>query len=160
MWLDRLYVQHSLLTIFSPMKGRAMPIVYIAMSNAMQEWGADVGVSKQLYKVGFADTDPQEAVQGLCDENYAGHSDWQLAASREVDGLDTETVLQRAGERQKVLDPLYYPRIKGANDIVRLDQRKVEANIVIKKTMEGRDSKVPKLKPADMAEFLIESVLQ
>ena len=137
-----------------------MPIVYVAMSNVMQEWGADVGVSKRLYKIGLVDGDPQEVVQDLCAENYAGHSDWQLVSSREVDGLDAETVLQRASERQKMLDPLYYPHIKGVKDIVRLDQRKVEANIVIKKTMEGRDSKVPKLKPADFAEFLIESVLQ
>jgi hypothetical protein len=146
---------------FSPMKGPPMPIVYVAMSITMQEWGADVGVSKQLYKVGFADGDPQAAVEELCDESYAGHSDWQLAASRDVeDDLDENVVLQRASDRQKTLDPLYYPRIKGAKDIVRLDQRKVEANIVIKKTMEGKDSKVPKLKPSDMAEFLIESVLQ
>ena len=137
-----------------------MPIVYVAMSNAMQEWGADVGVSKQLYKIGLTDGDPEEAVQELCDESYAGHSDWQLAASRDADGLDAETVLARAVERQKTLDPLYYPRLKGAKDIVRLDQRKVEANIVIKNTMEGKNSKVPKLKPVDMAEFLIEVVLQ
>ncbi len=136
-----------------------MPVVYVAMSNAMQEWGADVGVSKQLYKVGYTDGDAQEAVQELGAENYAGHADWQLAGSREVEGLDAETVMERACERQKVLDPLYYPRLKGAKDIVRLDQRKVEAHIVIKKTMEGGDSKVPKLKPADMAEFLIESIL-
>ncbi len=136
-----------------------MSIVYVAMSNAMQEWGADVGVSKQLYKVGYAEGDPLDAIKLLNDENYAGHSDWQLAGSREVEGLDTETVFERACERQKVLDPLYYPRIKGAKDIVRLDQRKVEAHIVIKKTMEGRDSKVPKLKPADMADFLIEGIL-
>ena len=125
----------------------------------MQEWGADVGVSKQLYKVGYAEGDPEDAVKGLNDETYAGHSDWQLAGSREVEGLDAETVLERACERQKVLDPLYYPRLKGAKDIIRLDQRKVEAHIVIKKTMEGGDSKVPKLKPADMASFIIESIL-
>lgn len=137
-----------------------MPIVYVAMSITMQEWGADVGVSKQLYKIGLTDGNPQDAIGELCGESYAGHTDWQLAASREAEGVDAETILQRAGERQKVLDPLYYPRIKGAKDIVKLDQRKVEANIVIKKTMEGKASKVPKLKPADMAEFLIESVLQ
>ncbi|MEQ9448243.1 MAG: hypothetical protein RLN70_04950, partial [Rhodospirillaceae bacterium] len=70
-----------------------------------------------------------------------------------------ETLMSRAAERQKMLDPLYYPRIKGAKDIVRLDQRKVEADIVIKRTMEGKTAKAPKLKPADMAAFLIASVM-
>ena len=136
-----------------------MPIVYVAMSNDMQEWGADVGVSKQLYKLGYADGDPQNAIKALNDENYAGHSDWSLAGSQEVAGIDAETVMERACERQNVLDPLYYPRLKGAKDIIRLDQRKVEAHIVIKKTMEGQDSKVPKLTPADMSDFLIEGIL-
>ena len=136
-----------------------MSVVYIAMSVAMQEWGADVGVSKHLYRVGFTDGEAQEAVQDMCDEGYAGHTDWQLAGNRDAGDLDAETLLQRAVERQKTLDPLYYPRIKGAKDIVKLDQRKIEANIVIKKTMEGKDSKVPKLKPSDMAEFLLDSVL-
>ncbi len=136
-----------------------MSVVFVAMSVAMQEWGADVGVSKHLYRVGLTDGEAQDAVQNMCDESYAGHTDWQLAGSRDGEDLDEETLLQRAAERQKTLDPLYYPRIKGAKDIVKLDQRKIEANIVIKKTMEGKDSKVPKLKPADMAEFLLDSVL-
>ncbi len=59
----------------------------------------------------------------------------------------------------KVIDPLYYPKIKGAKDIVRVDQRKVEANIVIKRTMEGRDSKVPKIKPKDMAAYILDAAL-
>ena len=67
--------------------------------------------------------------------------------------------MTRLSERQKVIDPLYYPKIKGAKDIVKLEQRKVEASIVIKRTMEGRDSKVPKLKPADMAEFIIDTLV-
>ena len=136
-----------------------MPIVYVALSNIMQEWGADVGVSKHLYKVGYAEGDPQNAIKALNNENFAGHSDWSLAGSRDVEGLDADTLMQRACERHNVLDPLYYPRLKGVKDIIRLDQRKVEAHIVIKKTMEGQDSKVPKLKPVDMSNFLIEGIL-
>ena len=137
-----------------------MSTVFVVLSPSMQEWGADVGVSKHLYKLGVTDGDVAEAVKELAAENYAGHADWVLAACLEApDGLDTAAVMARLADRQKLLDPLYYPRLKGAKDIVRLDQRKVEANIVIKRTMEGRDSKVPKIKPADMGLFLIESVL-
>ena len=136
-----------------------MSSIYVAFSPLMQEWGSDVGVSKHLYKVGFTGEDPKEAVKALNDEGYAGHKDWQLAGARALAGLDQLALLTRLSERQKVIDPLYYPKIKGAKDIVKLEQRKVEANLVIKRTMEGRDSKVPKLKPADMADFIIDSLI-
>ena len=136
-----------------------MPSLYVAYSLAMQEWGADVGVSKHLYKAGFTDGDPKDAIEELNAEGYAGQKDWLLAGSQIVEGLDQSAVLARLPERQKTLDPLYYPKLKGAKDIVKLEQRKVEANLVIKRTMEGRDSKVPKLKPVDMANFIIEALI-
>ena len=136
-----------------------MSSIYVAMSLAMQEWGADVGISKNLYKVALAEDDPKDAVQALNDDGYAGQKDWQLIGTRTVDGLDDAMLLTRLRERHKVIDPLYYPRIKGAKNIVRVDQRRVEANLVIKRTLEGRESKVPKLKPADIADYLIGSIL-
>ena len=136
-----------------------MATLYVAFSPTMQDWGADVGVSKQLYKTGLTDGDPGEAIAALNADGYAGQKDWALAGAREVDGLDETATMIRLAERQKVLDPLYYPKIKGAKDIVKLEQRKVEANVVIKRTMEGRDSKVPKLKPVDMANFIIDGLV-
>ena len=136
-----------------------MPSLYVAFSPAMQEWGSDVGISKHLYKAGLTDEDPKAAVDDLNAEGYAGQKDWQLAGSSAVDGVDEGGFLTRLCERQKTVDPLYYPKIKGAKDIVKLDQRKVEANLVIKRTMEGRDSKVPKLKPKDMADYIIDSLV-
>jgi hypothetical protein len=137
-----------------------MATLYIAMSPLMQEWGADVGISKYLYKVGVADDTAQDAVAELNTESYGGQKDWELIGERAVDTLDPASLAVRLGERQKVIDPLYYPKIKGAKDIVKLDPRKVEANVVIKKTMAGGDSKVPKLKPADMAAYIMDSLGQ
>lgn len=136
-----------------------MPSLYVAFSPAMQEWGSDVGISKHLYKAGLTGEDPKAVVDDLNAEGYAGQKDWQLAGARAVDGVEEDGFLTRLGERQKTVDPLYYPKIKGAKDIVKLDQRKVEANLVIKRTMEGRDSKVPKLKPKDMADYIIDSLV-
>lgn len=136
-----------------------MSSIYVAFSLAMQEWGSDVGVSKHLFKVGFTDEAPDIAVKALNDAGHAGQRDWALAGARDVDGLDEAALMTRLAERQKVLDPLYYPKIKGAKDIIKLDQRKVEANLVIKRTMEGGDSKVPKLKPANIAEYIIDSLV-
>jgi hypothetical protein len=136
-----------------------MSSVYIAMSAAMQEWGSDAGISKHLYKIGFADEAPEDAVKELNESGYGGQKDWELLDSRAVETVDQDALMARVADRMKVLDPLYYPKIKGAKDIVRLDQRKVEANIVIKLTMEGRASKVPKLKPKDMAGFILDAAL-
>jgi hypothetical protein len=133
-----------------------MPAIFVAMSPTMQEWGADVGISKHLYRVGLAaDGDAKAAVQEMNDTGYAGQKDWALIGSKVADALDEGALRTRLAERQKVVDPLYYPKIKGAKDIARIDQRKVEANLVIKRTMEGKESKVPKIKPADIADYLI-----
>ena len=136
-----------------------MPTIFVASSPAMQEWGSDAGISKHLYRVGLTDDDVKAAVDEMNAETYAGQKDWVLTGSGAVESMDADGLLKRLAERQKVVDPLYYPKIKGAKDIVRIDQRKVEANIVIKRTMEGRDSKVPKLKPKDIAEYIIGSVV-
>lgn len=136
-----------------------MPSVYIAMSETMQEWGSDAGISKHLYKVGFTDEAPEDAVKELNETGYGGQKDWTLVGARETDSVDQAALMARLGERMKIIDPLYYPKIKGAKDIVRVEQRKVEANIVIKRTMEGRDSKVPKIKPKDMAGFILDAAL-
>ena len=136
-----------------------MTSIYIAFSPAMQEWGSDVGVSKHLYRAGLTDDKPEDAVKVLNDDGYAGQKDWQLAGAREAADMDEAAFVQRLKDRQKLLDPLYYPKIKGAKDIAKLDQRKVEANIVIKRTMEGRDSKVPKLTPPLMADFILDSLI-
>ena len=141
-----------------------MATLYIAMSPLMQEWGADVGISKYLYKVGVTDdaatAAAKDAVAELNGEGYAGHKDWELIGERAIEVVEPAAFTARLGERQKVIDPLYYPRIKGARDIVKLDPRKVEANVVIKRTMAGHDSKVPKLKPADMAAYIMDSLGQ
>lgn len=137
-----------------------MTTLYIAQSPIMQDWGADVGISKHLYRVGVTEDAAKDAVAELNAEGYAGHKDWELIGERTVDAVDAAGLAVRLGERQKVIDPLYYPKLRGAKDIVKLDPRKVEANVVIKRTMAGHDSKVPKLKPADMAAYIMDSLGQ
>ena len=136
-----------------------MPSVYVAMSETMQEWGSDAGISKHLYKVAVTEESPEDAVKALNAEGYGGQKDWTFLDSRDAPTVDPAAMTNRVGERLKIIDPLYYPKIKGAKDIVRVDQRKVEANIVIRRTMEGRDSKVPKLKPKDLAGYILDVAL-
>src|SRR5262249_11498638 len=101
--------------------------VYVAMSPLMQEWGGDVGISKHVYSVPFTDETPEEAVAALNESGYGGQKDWALIGARALDGMDETALAGRLKERHKLIDPLYYPRIKGAKTIVKIEQRKVEA---------------------------------
>ena len=137
-----------------------MPAVFIARSVTQQEWGESVGISKHLYKIGLAEGDGKQAaadaVNTLNEESYAGLSDWQLVGSKKLDFDDDEAVIAYFADRQKMIDPLYYPRLKGARGIFRVDVKGIEASRLIKRTMEGKSTKMPKLKPTDIGKHLLD----
>jgi hypothetical protein len=139
-----------------------MPAVYVATSAAQQEWGGEVGISSHLYKVGLADGDGAEAaaaaVAALNDAKYAGQGDWQLIGHQDLPFDDEAVLIAKLADRQKMIDPLYYPKLKGARGIFKVNVRNVEAHHVIKNTMDGKTSKVPKLKPKDIAAYLLAAV--
>jgi hypothetical protein len=136
-----------------------MPAVYVAMSPAQQEWGEGVGISKHLYKLGLADGDGKSAAEAaaaaLNDSTHAGQTDWQMIGWQDLPVESEEALIAKMAERQKMVDPTYYPKIKGARGIFRINVRNVEAHHVIKNTMEGKTAKVPKLKPKDIAAYLL-----
>jgi hypothetical protein len=136
-----------------------MPAVYVAISPAQQEWGSEVGISKELYKVGLADGDGEaaakEAVDALNAEEVCGQTDWQLVGTKDVEVDGEDTLIAKLADKQKMIDPNYYPKLKGVKGIFKVNVRNVEAHIVIKNTMEGKASKVPKLKPKDIGAYLL-----
>ena len=138
-----------------------MPAAYVAMRLAQQEWGEGVGISKYLYKIGLADGEGKAAataaVDALNEAKHAGQSDWQLCGTQDVADADEEAFITKMADRQKMIDPTYYPKIKGARGIFKINIRNVEAHHVIKRTMEGKTAKVPKLKPTDIASYLLSS---
>jgi len=138
-----------------------MPAIYVAMSLTQQEWGDSVGISRHLYKVGLADADGEaaaaEAVQALNEAMHASQSDWQLIGAQDISIQSEDELIAKLADRQKMIDPLYYPKLKGAKGIFKVNVRNVEAHHVIKSTMEGKVPKVPKLKPGDIAAYLIAS---
>ena len=139
-----------------------MPAVYVAFSATQQEWGSDVGISKDLYKVGVADgtgeAAAKEAVDALNAEKVCGQADWQLAGTKDLEVESEDALIAMLADRQKMVDPNYYPKLKGVKGIFKVNVRNVEAHIVIKNTMEGKASKVPKLKPKDIGTYLLDSL--
>ncbi len=132
-----------------------MPTLYVAASKELGKWGADVGISKHLYKLGIADGAAEEAVAALNNASYAGQTDWKLLQKQSVEGLTEEAALERVQRREKLVDPNYYPRIRGATGIFRVKPVNVENHILVGQALAGREPKLDKLKPSDIAQYLI-----
>ncbi len=129
-----------------------MSTLYVATSKTLQEWGADVGLGKNLYKVGLAvEVTPDQDVAGL-----AGQSDWKVLKTQSVDWADDTGLLERLEQRDKPVDPNYYPKLRGARGIVKANLPAIENNLLVALTLDGKTPpKNFKVKPADVATFLI-----
>jgi hypothetical protein len=130
----------------------------VARSKTLSEWGGDVGLSKNLFKVGVYDGTGKDAVAALNDESCAGATDWTLLKAAEAGELEEDAALATlAGKKQAVVDPKYYPRIKGAVGIFRIKPKDIENSMLVERAMAGEESLNFTLKPADIANFLIKN---
>ena len=136
-----------------------MATIYVALSKSLNEWGSDVGLSKNLYKVGLAEEGGKEAVEALNADAHAGQTDWMLAKAEDAGDRDEATLLGRLGAKEKMVDPKYYPRIRGALGIFKVKIENVENHILVKQALAGQEPKLGKLKPADIAGYLIVNAL-
>lgn len=132
-----------------------MATIYVARSKGLGEWGSDVGLGKHLYKVGLADEPGKEAIEALNTGSHAGQTDWVLVKADDAGDLDEATLLERLGNREKMVDPKYYPRIRGALGVFKVKPENVENHILVKQALAGQEPKLGKLKPADVAGYLI-----
>ena len=129
-----------------------MPELYVARSAALSRWSSDVGLGKNVYKVGVSDEDPKT----LAANGWAGESDWKIVGRESVEGLDEEEALARLQRKEKMIDPNLYPKLKGALGVFRLPGASVENHIIVSRAFAGASDKVDlKLKPADFAAYLI-----
>jgi hypothetical protein len=131
-----------------------MSVVYVARSPSLQEWSADVGLTEHVYKVGVAD-DAEAAVKTLNDENFAGVSDWAVLTSGEAKA-DEAASLAKVAAKEKAVDPLFYPRIKGAMGLFKVKIKNVQTRMLVQKMMEGGEEKLTKKpKAPDVAAYLL-----
>ena len=72
-----------------------MSVIYVARSKSLSDWGASVGISKSLFKVGVADGTGKSAITALNNDECAGLNDWRLVGSEDGDGLDEDAALER-----------------------------------------------------------------
>jgi hypothetical protein len=133
-----------------------MAIVFVAKSKILQAWGGDVGLGKNLYKIGvMEDGSPAEMLAA----GFAGVADWELVKTQEAETTEAEA-LARLARKEKLVDPNYYPKVKGAVGLVKVDLLKVENSMRIRIALEtNQEPKALKVKPADVAQYLINNAL-
>ena len=131
-----------------------MALVYVATSKGLQEWGADVGLGKHLYKVGLAEEGTaQDAVAGL-----AGWDDWKVLLTVESE-QDDQSLLDRLAVKEKLVDPNYYPRLRGTKGVVKVTLSAVENSMLVAIALDNREApKNFKVKPVDIAQYLVRNL--
>jgi hypothetical protein len=130
-----------------------MPVIYVARSAALSKWASDVGLSKNIFKLGVAEEPVKDLIAA---EGWAGATDWTLVKKEDAGDLTEETALERLGKREIIVDPKYYPRIRDTRGLFKVNPVHVESHIIVGRALEGgAESVAVKLKPADFASYLI-----
>jgi hypothetical protein len=134
-----------------------MGILYVARSVKLGRWASDVGLGKNVYKVGVAEGDPK----ALAGTGWAGETDWTIVRKREVEDLSEEEALGRLGRKEKMIDPNLYPKLKGAAGVFRLTPERVQNHIIVTRALAGESDRAElKLKPTDYADYLVHNALR
>ena len=135
-----------------------MGVIYAARSAALSKWGADVGLSKHIYKIGRSDAPLKKQIEA----DWAGERDWALVAQQDdAEGLSEDEVVARVARKQKLIDPGFYPRLKGARGVFKVLPAHVENHMLMTRALAGDAERVEiKLKPADFGAFLIHNAVR
>jgi hypothetical protein len=129
-----------------------MATIYVARSSKLSKWASDVGLSKHVFKLGCTDEDPK----ALATAGWAGETDWQLVKKQAVDGLDEGDAIERVARKEKLIDPKFYPKLRGAVGVFKVIPAHVENHILVSRALAGEAERIElKLTPADFADYLI-----
>jgi hypothetical protein len=135
-----------------------MPVLYVARSASLSKWASDVGLSKHVFKVGLAEA---EALKDLLAAGWAGQTDWTLVRKQEVDVANEDEIIERLAKKEKMVDPVLYPRIKGERGIYKVLPAHVENHMLVTRALGGEESiRDVKVKPADFGDYLIKNALR
>ena len=130
-----------------------MAVLFVARSARMGKWSSDVGLGKNVYKVGVSEAEDPKA---LAAAGWAGEPDWKIVDQREIEGLGEDEAIERLGKKERMLDPRLYPKLKGARGVFSVSLKHVENHIVVARALAGESELgAVKPKPADFAAYLI-----
>jgi hypothetical protein len=134
-----------------------MTTIYVARSSKLSKWASDVGLSKHVFKLGCTDED----LKALATAGWAGETDWVILKKQPVDGLAEADAIERIARREKLIDPKFYPKLRGALGVFKVLPAHVENHILVSRALAGSAERVElKLKPVDFADYLIGHAVQ
>jgi len=134
-----------------------MAILYVARSAKLSRWASDVGLGKNVYKVGICDGDPKP----LATAGWAGETDWTIVRKTAIEDPSESEALERLGRKERMIDPNLYPKLKGAAGVFRLTPERIHNHIIVTRALAGESDRAEiKLKPTDYADYLIHNTLK
>ena len=139
-----------------------MPVVFVASSRELAKWGGDVGLTKHIYKLGVTEDSAEEAVKAMNETACAGFSDWKLLKTETLESVDEEALIARLAQRERMVDPALYPKIRGERGIFKVKPENVENHFLVKHALanEQTELKLFKAKPEDVGAYLINSAVR
>ena len=135
-----------------------MPIVFIAHSKQAATWGGDVGLGKNIFLLSTADD--ADAAAAFLAAKPCGAEDWVLLKKEEVEAADAELLQNKLAVKEKRVDPTLYPRLRGFQGLYKVKIENVENHLMVKKALEGEAPKIIKVKPVDIAGYLLLNALK
>ncbi len=138
-----------------------MPTIYVASSRTVQEWAGDVGLSKNIFKIGVGEDTAEAAIEAMNAETYAGVGDWVLIKKEKAGSADEAELIARLAGKEKEIDPNYYPKIRGARGLFRIKVQNVASAKLVQRALAGEPDlqASAKLKPKEIAEYMIRNAL-
>jgi hypothetical protein len=134
-----------------------MAFLYVARSTKLSRWASDVGLGRNVYKVGVSDGDPK----AVAATGWAGETDWMIVRRTTVEGLSEQDAIDRLARKEKMIDPNLYPKLKGGTGVFRLTPERIQNHIIVTRALAGASDRAEiKLKPADYADYLIHNALR
>jgi hypothetical protein len=133
-----------------------MSVIYVARSKGLCEWAGDVGLTKHVFKVGVAET-AKAAIKALNDARAAGQDDWTLVRDADAGDMTEADALARLAAKEKAVDPVLYPRLKGEGGIFKIKPANVENHVIVKRALANEESLAVKIGNAEIAAYLIEN---
>lgn len=130
-------------------------MLYAARSRSLQDWGGEVGLTKHLYKVGLGDGTAKDIEHSLNAAQCAGRSDWNVIKCVEAEGFDEADALTRLAAKETLIDPRYYPQIKGERGIVKVKPANVENHFLVQNALAGEHQKAVRVIPLTIAAYLL-----
>lgn len=137
-----------------------MPFIYVARSQTLQEWGAEVGLTKHIYKLGVAEGTADEAIAALNAAQHAGQTDWKAVKKQKAGAADEGALVARFAQKERMVDPNLYPKLRGATGIFKVRMEAVANYLLVKDALAGGFAKFDKLKPADIGTYMISSAIE